>query len=485
MTVTAIQSNWTGRIIDGRFTLLQWLGGSGHSGVFLTEAPGNPPQKAAIKIMPAEAGLPLVANAGRDHSHLLRILESGRCEVDGSPFVFVVSEFADEVLSEILLIRPLSPDEVKEMLVPVLDALTRIHEQGLVHGRLKPSNILVTGDQLKLSADSLQPASAAPDASPTHSVPVLSVPVLNVFDAPERANGTLSPASDLWSLGATIVESLTQRAPEWNRAANRDVQVPDSLPHPLAEIAAACLRVDPARRATLNDVRKSLGLALPAHAVKAVPMPVFNAAPPSAPKVDERSYTDNVGKSPSKSRFGVLVIALLVLGAAALLWMYTHGAKPAAQADDQQSAPAQLTTEPQPQATQPTTEPVQQPPANAAPTPPAAPAPAQPVQAGTGATKGAVSQRVMPDILPAATQSIQGKVNVRVRVNVGPNGDVTDAAIESSGPSKYFARAALEAARKWKFTPAQSNGQPVASVWTLQFVFTRDNTEITPEQTIP
>jgi hypothetical protein len=37
MTAGAIRSDWVGRVIDGRFTLLKWLGGSGWSGVFLTE----------------------------------------------------------------------------------------------------------------------------------------------------------------------------------------------------------------------------------------------------------------------------------------------------------------------------------------------------------------------------------------------------------------------------------------------------------------
>ncbi len=52
----AIQSDWVGRVIDGRFTLLQWLGGSGRSSVFLTELPGPQARKAAIKLIQTTAG---------------------------------------------------------------------------------------------------------------------------------------------------------------------------------------------------------------------------------------------------------------------------------------------------------------------------------------------------------------------------------------------------------------------------------------------
>ena len=56
MTTAAIRSDWVGRIIDGRFTLLQWLGGSEWSGVYLTELQGPRSQKVAIKLIPADAG---------------------------------------------------------------------------------------------------------------------------------------------------------------------------------------------------------------------------------------------------------------------------------------------------------------------------------------------------------------------------------------------------------------------------------------------
>ena len=44
------------------------------------------------------------------------------------------------------------------MLEPILDALSYIHANGYVHGHLKPSNILVVENEVKLSSDGLIPA---------------------------------------------------------------------------------------------------------------------------------------------------------------------------------------------------------------------------------------------------------------------------------------------------------------------------------------
>ncbi len=70
-------------------------------------------------------------------------------------------EYAEEDLSQILPERPLTPGEAREMLDPVLDALSYLHEKGFVHGHFKPSNIMVVDDQVKLSCDNLEVAGRA------------------------------------------------------------------------------------------------------------------------------------------------------------------------------------------------------------------------------------------------------------------------------------------------------------------------------------
>jgi len=99
--------------------------------------------------------------------------------------------------------------------------------------------------------------------------------------------------------------------------------------------------------------------------------------------------------------------------------------------------------------------------------------------------RGEVAQQVLPDILDSARKSIRGTVRVRVKVDVDHSGNVEGAELESRGPSKYFAREALQAAQLWRFRPASVSGKGVLSSWILQFEFTRDGTTVVPTQEIP
>ena len=74
-------------------------------------------------------------------------------KLTGEDLLYVVTEYADETLSQILPERPLSPREAREMLGPVLGALSYLHNRCLTHGHLRPTNIMVIDDQVKLSPD--------------------------------------------------------------------------------------------------------------------------------------------------------------------------------------------------------------------------------------------------------------------------------------------------------------------------------------------
>jgi outer membrane biosynthesis protein TonB len=50
----------------------------------------------------------------------------------------------------------------------------------------------------------------------------------------------------------------------------------------------------------------------------------------------------------------------------------------------------------------------------------------------------------------------------------------------SAGPSRYFARLAADAARQWRFSAAQRDGQAVASQWTIRFEFVRTGVQAIP-----
>ena len=243
---------WEGQIVNGTFPLRQYLGGSEHSAVFLTERRGRDPQRAAIKLVladPATAGVQLSrweATAKLSHPHLLRLFESGSCQLDKQVLLYVVMEYAEDNLAQILPHRALAPEEVRDLLEPALDALTFIHGKSLVHSRLKPSNVMAAQDQLKLSSDSLfrsgDPAGrlGPADASTTR---------------PRLRSGNILPASDAWSLGMTLMEALTQRLPA---VEGMTEPLPETVPAPFMGIAHCCLRRDPQRRCTVSDIATRL-----------------------------------------------------------------------------------------------------------------------------------------------------------------------------------------------------------------------------------
>jgi len=442
---------WEGRVVEGRFPLRQWLGGSDHSAVFLTETPGQPAQNAAIKFIPVENGnaedqLSRLRAASRlSHRHLIRILETGSTRMDGGTVLYVVMECADDDLSQILPERALQPGEVADLLPPVLDALLYLHKNGFVHGRVKPSNVLAAGDQLKLSSDQVS-LPADQDGSRRRR---------DVFDAPETAAGIISPAGDVWSMGVTLVAALTRDVTLAEAASPENRDLPESIPEPFRDIARDCLRLDPKRRGSLKDIQARLQ-----PAARSVP-----AA--SVPAVAERAATT----APSKNRGKFVVGAIAILAVIAIVIGIVFF---------RPSQPAQTSS---------STQPVAQnaPAAGSAPTTGSSPSPVQPhTTAPSGAqpqtTNGSVVHQVLPDIPRSAMNTISGTIKVAVRVQIDSSGKVTSATYKMAGHGQYFASHALKASEQWEFAAPRRDGQPQPSIWLLQFRFRRSGIQVTPQQ---
>jgi TonB family protein len=102
-----------------------------------------------------------------------------------------------------------------------------------------------------------------------------------------------------------------------------------------------------------------------------------------------------------------------------------------------------------------------------------------------GLTAGQVAEQVLPDVPRSALDTIHGTVRVGVRISVDSAGNVTEAELDSPGPSKYFAQLALEAAQQWKFEPPRLEGRNVLSDWLLHFQFTQSGTKVIPVQSDP
>ncbi|MEI9970887.1 MAG: hypothetical protein WDO73_01905 [Ignavibacteriota bacterium] len=103
-------------------------------------------------------------------------MRAGRSHVNQSAVRYAVSEYADENLAEVLAERPLTVAELREMVKPLLGALAYIHREGLVHGHVKPANIMAVADKLKLSVDGVTLV-GEPGARSRHTRPLRSTGV--------------------------------------------------------------------------------------------------------------------------------------------------------------------------------------------------------------------------------------------------------------------------------------------------------------------
>lgn len=539
---------WEGQIVEGTFPLRQYLGGSDHSAVFLTEYGEGESQNAAIKLVPADAATAdlQLTNwnfaAQLSHPNLLRLFRVGRCHLAGNDLLYLVMEYAEENLSEILPQRALSPEETRDMLCPVLDALEYLHGKGFVHGDLKSANILASGDHLKLSSDTISRIGES-QISPRRA---------GGYDPPEAISGMLTPAADVWSLGTTLVEVMTQRLPDWQPEAPREPLVPASLPAPFQEIARQCLRLEPQRRIRLADIAARLNsraavasasafVSTPGPGLNAVtgqispemakPMASMSVPPRSAARLQTNPHRPPPYKeSGTRSRFIVPLAVGAVIFAAILTVprLLTHrpetrstaavraqkpGNQPVAGKPAEATATSKPTAKPEGTSagskTAKSAAPARQqtvPQSGQPPTPdslkttsekeqPAAAVPPRPVSgsggtahtaaAGSVSEKGDVLDQVLPEVSQKARDTIRGRVRVGIKVHVDAAGAVSGAELDSPGPSKFFADIALKAARKWVFTPPEVHGKSVASEWSLRFVFTQSDTKVTPTQTIP
>ncbi len=486
-----VRNNWEGQIINGVFPLRRFLGSSAHSSVFLTESTVEGFLNAAIKIVPSDPAHSPVqlwhwkTAATFSHPHLIRLLDSGQCEIDGRQFLFVVMEYAEESLSQILPYRALGPDEVRELLVPTLDALAFLHREDWVQGQLKPSNFLVVNDQLKLATDTIRPV----------AVSRVGLPRPSIYEPPESDDGDVSAAGDIWALGVTMVEALTQYPPTWLSGRTEAPSFPTNLPPIFADTVQRCLSRNPTDRPTVAQLQaQTKPMAAPPqpppHPV-ARPEPVTAVHAPEPPmRADSRPFSEPT-EEPKRRLLVPALVALLVVGA--VVWggsrLFRGHAKPEQTAETVApdtpapvAAPAPPSEAP-PQAPPPLASATTTSPNAAVSTPPPprntsrANAPSQPASRGksSGAGGSAAIHEEIPNVPLGARGTIHGHVKVGVRVTVDHSGRVVHDSLDNPGPSRYFNRLASEAARKWRFAAADDRG---SREWLLRFEFGREGTTV-------
>jgi TonB family protein len=471
--MSEVWTRWQGHVINGAFPLGRYLGCSDHSGVFLTKSAARAHLQIAVKLVPtdralAESQLPRWRRTGRlAHPHLLGLLEWGGCQLDGLPYLYAVMEYADQTLAQLLQHRALTDDEAREMLLPTLDALAYLHARKLLQGQLKPANMLVVGDQLKLASDTIRRVSEG----------TISGNTLTVYDPPEARHGNSSTAADIWALGVTLFEALTRRAPSGSGTHRQALTLPADFSPEFREVVARCLSPRPQDRPTVTELLawarggQSQGSEPPAiiqletpeapepiaaetQSPRTAPPPVTSAAAPRAP---------SVGQSSGLRAFRAVILGMLVV--LALGWAGGRVLR-ALRAPAPSPAPAQA-------------------PGASLSVTPGAPMPAADLRAPVSGsstneqgrsdapTSPSAVREVIPEVPQGARRSIHGQFKVWVRVIVSQDGSVFAAVADRPGPSRYFQRLAIEAAKQWTFPAADTASRRVMQI---RFDFSRDRT---------
>lgn len=234
------------------------------------------------------------------HPHLVKVNT-----IEGGAYDFIVMELIDGgTLTDIWKDRrrKIPPDELKRILLQVLDGLGYLHEQGMVHRDIKPDNIMMTSQGKAKIADygvaaTMREQRRAANAAGTPN-----------YMAPEQFGGDpdLDGRADLYSVGMMGYELLLGKLPfegktlaeisTWHQSPNRDLSALKSIPY--GDVLAKALAVNPDDRwEDATAMRAALKAAGDMTSARAAPSPApgpplaatMPAATPVAPPQTQQS----------------------------------------------------------------------------------------------------------------------------------------------------------------------------------------------------
>ena len=209
-------------LVAGRYRLHQQLGAGGMGLVWLArdEMLGR---DVAIKEVVPPAGLSekernelrfrtlreARTTARLNHPNVVKIYDVVHTE----EWPWIVMEFVPSrsLYDVITKDGPLRPEQAAQVGLAMLAALTAAHRAGVLHRDVKPGNVLIAADGRVVLTDFGLATFDGTESAVT--VPGLVLGSAQ-YVAPERArDGTSTPESDLWSLGATLYAAVEGRSP--------------------------------------------------------------------------------------------------------------------------------------------------------------------------------------------------------------------------------------------------------------------------------
>jgi len=223
------------------------------------------------------------AVASLDHPNILHIYEVGESE-EGLPFFSMKFAGGGSLLEAAPALRS-EPRRAVALLAKVARAVQYAHGQGILHRDLKPGNILLDGHGEPLVSDFGLAKWLDTTSHLTQTLTIFGTPG---YIAPEQVNGSaakLTPAADVYSLGAILFDLLAGRPPFLGEHALKVIQQASEKPAPklrtlaptldrdLETICAKCLeRESNARYRSAGDLAEDLERWLQGHSIVARPV---------------------------------------------------------------------------------------------------------------------------------------------------------------------------------------------------------------------
>ncbi len=279
----------TGQVLCKRFELLMAIGFGATAAVYRA-LDRETKSEVAVKILykslrgDAEA-IRYFAQEGRlaariVHPHLLRAHYYGQRR--GAPFI-VFELVPGTSLSQVAAMRPMPWRRLAGIVLQVLDALAKLHEEGVIHGDIQPDNVIVQqttlGQDFAKVIDLGFATARACSRLTLAAAPSSEVHGTDGFIAPERLAG-LEPdgRADLYSVGALMYFLLTTRPVPDISLAPEELGVP--APSIMAPGAGIPRAIDVIVMRALSDVDDRYSTAADmAHALRdALTQPVLPAA---------------------------------------------------------------------------------------------------------------------------------------------------------------------------------------------------------------
>jgi serine/threonine protein kinase len=263
------------RLVAGRYLLLRELGRGGMGVVWLAADEFLGRQVAVKELRPPRGltgeeldihqrrALQEARSSARIHHPNAVTLYEAIPASEQDEAVYLIMEFVEgQTLAQLVTRQgPLPSPRVAAFGLQLLDVLEAAHALGIVHRDVKPGNILIAAnDQVKLTDFGI--AHTMGDPRLTRS----GVMGTQAYQAPERFESvSITPAVDMWSLGATLYYAADGRGPFDRNSTGATLRaiVLDDLPAPrceahLAAVIAHMLQRDPAERATIDQARAGL-----------------------------------------------------------------------------------------------------------------------------------------------------------------------------------------------------------------------------------